>query len=259
MEVIVLASGSKGNATIIKTHTTTLLIDAGISYRQLKLRLNTQGFDLSALDGVLLTHEHSDHTKGLTQVIKHTKAPLYTTAKTYQKVKTLLPEMHDLSPIEPDVPFMFQDLIITPLSTSHDAVDSLGFIIQEADKRLVYMTDTGYIDEHLFDKIADAEGYVLESNYDVKMLFDSTRPHYLKKRIDSVKGHLSNADCAYYLTRLIGTRTKHIILAHPSQECNTEQLALATLEEVFEAYEIALNHYEIVVAKQHQATKIIKL
>lgn len=259
MEIIILASGSKGNAAYIKTKSTTLLIDAGISFRQLKLRLESHNIELDRIDGVLLTHEHSDHTKGLFQLVKQIHTPIYTTKKTYRKIKHTLPIVHETLPIEADVPFMLQDLIITPISTSHDAVDSLGFVIQEDDKRLVYITDTGYIDEQVFHKISNAEGYVLESNYDVALLFDSTRPHYLKKRIDSIKGHLSNDDAAYYLTRLIGDRTKNIVLAHPSEECNTEKHARDTLSDIFNAYELSLDHCEVTVAKQHQPTHIIKI
>lgn len=259
MEIILLASGSKGNATYIKTKSTTLLIDAGISFRQLKLRLLSHKIALDPIDGVLLTHEHSDHTKGLFQLIKQIHTPIYTSQKTYRKIKDTLPTPHQSIPVEPDVPFMFKDLIITPLSTSHDAVDSLGFIIQEQNKRLVYITDTGYIDEQQFHKISNADAYVLESNYDVALLFDSTRPHYLKKRIDSIKGHLSNDDAAYYLTRLIGDRTKSIVLAHPSEECNTEKHARDTLINIFNAYAMTLDDCDITVAKQHHPSHIIKI
>jgi len=259
MDIYVLASGSKGNATYIKTKKTSLLIDAGISHRQIKLRLEAQGQSLNDLDGLLLTHEHSDHTKGLKQTIKQTDVPLYTGLKTYRKIKDIIPETTTHIPIEPDRPFMFNDLIITPLKTSHDAVFSLGFIIQEDDKRFVYITDTGYLEQADFYKIKNAETYLLESNYDVAMLFDSQRPYYLKKRIDSVKGHLSNDDAAYYLTQLVGANTKQIILAHPSLECNSESCALNTLESVFEAYEQSLKAIDVYIAKQFVPLKKITL
>ncbi len=259
MDIHILASGSKGNATYIKTPKTKLLIDAGISHRQIKLRLEAQNLTLDGLDGLLLTHEHSDHTKGLKQTIKQTNVPLYTGLKTYRKVKDTIPETTTHIPIEPDQPFMFNDLIITPLKTSHDAVESFGFIIQEEDKRLVYITDTGYLEQADFYKIKNAETYIMESNYDVTMLFDSERPYYLKKRIDSVKGHLSNDDAAYYLTKLIGKNTKHIVLAHPSLECNTEACALNTLHTVFEAYDTPLNNIAVHVAKQFVPLKKITL
>ncbi len=259
MEIIVLASGSKGNATYIKSKETTLLIDAGISFRQINLRLEERKHNLEGLNAVFLTHEHSDHTRGLNQTIKRTGVPVYTGKKTYKSIRDILPLAHDHIPLEADRPFMFADLIITPIKTSHDAVESYGFIIQEGDKRLVYITDTGYLEETAFPKIKNAEIYIIEANYDVGLLFDSNRPYYLKKRIDSVKGHLSNDDAAYYLTRLVGDKTRTIILAHPSQECNTAACAMTTLDTVFKAYEKSLDPYDIVVASQHTPTKLIHL
>jgi len=253
MQITVLASGSKGNCTYIESKRTKLLIDAGVSYRQIRLRMGQKAPALHELDALFLTHEHSDHTKGLYQTIKHTSVPIYTARETYRAIAPLLDIPHENVDIVADVPFMFSDLIITPIKTSHDAAHSLGFIIQEDDKRLVYITDTGFLQEEEFHKIKNADAYVMESNYDVAMLFDSARPYYLKKRIDSVKGHLSNADSAYYLTQLVGYRTKAIILAHPSQECNTEACALDTLTDVFTAYEKDPKAYDIRVARQQEA------
>jgi len=259
MDIIVLASGSKGNATYIRSKETTLLIDAGVSFKQIRTRLESQGETLSELDAVLLTHEHSDHTRGLHQTIKQTDAAVYTAPKTYTRIKKLLKDPHDHIPVEADRPFMFKDLIVTPIKTSHDAAHSLGFIIQEDDQRLVYITDTGFLEEKDFPKIKNADMYILESNYDVALLFDSERPFYLKKRIDSVKGHLSNADSAYYLTRLIGERTKKIILAHGSEECNNEACVLKTIDEVFESYAVKRDGIEFFVAKQHVPSKMFQL
>ncbi len=259
MEITILASGSKGNATFIRTEHTSLLIDAGVTYRQIKLRMQEKSPMLQNLDGVLLTHEHSDHTKGLYQTIKNTNAPLYTSKETYSAIKNTLLVPHEYVPIIADRSLMFSDLIITPIKTSHDVAYSLGFIIQNATKRLVYITDTGFLQEDEFHKIENADAYIMEANYDVAMLFDSPRPYYLKKRIDSVKGHLSNADSAYYLTQLIGENTKTIVLAHPSQECNTESCALNTLHDVFKAYDKNPDNYDIHIAKQHEPIPTIKL
>ncbi len=256
MEITVLASGSKGNAAFIKTDQTQLMIDCGISFRQIKLRMQEKAPLLTKLDAIILSHEHSDHTKGVFQTLKQTQAPLYTAKKTYQTLKQKIEVEHEFVPIEEDNPFMLGDLIITPLKTSHDALHSLGFMIQQDHKRLVYITDTGFLQESSFTKIKNADAYLIEANYDVAMLFDSPRPYYLKKRIDSVKGHLSNADSAYYLSQLIGDNTKSIILAHPSQECNTEKCALATVNDIFSAYDINAQDYNIFVAKQHTALTV---
>lgn len=262
MKITVLASGSKGNATYIETAQTKLLIDAGISFRQLKLKLLQNGISLTTLDAILISHEHTDHTKGLVNTIKNTKATLYTTEKTYHHL--LNKTTYDLkdalfSPIIADQTIIINDLTIEALRVSHDAVDTLGFILYNGTKKLVHMTDIGYLPVEDYPKIENAETYVFESNYDVSLLFSSNRPYYLKRRIDSIKGHLSNADSAYHLSQIIGEKTKRIILAHPSEECNTEYHALETLKDVFMSYDIDINQYDIVVAKQHQPTKVYKL
>ncbi len=262
MNITVLASGSKGNATYLETAQTKLLIDAGISYRQLKLKLQENNIDLNTLDAVLISHEHTDHTKGLVNILKYTKATLYTTEKTYQHLNTKTTFNLEESPfiaINPDALVKLNDITIEPIRVSHDAVDTLGFIIHNTTKKLVHMTDVGYLPIEDYPKITNADMYVFEANYDVSLLFSSNRPYYLKRRIDSVKGHLSNADSAYHLTQIIGDKTKRIILAHPSEECNTEYHVLETFKDVFNSYDIAYDNYDIVVAKQYQPTKVYKL
>lgn len=261
MEVTVLASGSKGNATHIRTDHGTFLVDAGISYKQLKTRMRSRNI-AGPLDGVFLTHEHSDHTKGLHQLIKRTGVPLYAFKSTHKAAglkKNTLPEDHTHIDIPAFGDFKIGGLTITPVRTSHDAAHGLGFIFEEDGKRLVYITDTGFIDERDFDLLKNADMYIFESNYDISMLYESERPHHLKQRIDSVRGHLSNTDSAYYLSRLVGERTTRIILAHPSEDCNTEACALSTLRDVFTSYEIDLDRYEVHVANQHIPTETFKL
>lgn len=261
MEVTVLASGSKGNATHIKTQHGVFLIDAGISYKQLILRMHQRGLS-DALDGVFLTHEHSDHTKGLFQLLKQTGIPLYAFRTTYEatsRKKRALPDAHTHIDIPGFGSMALGGLKITMVRTSHDAAHSLGFVFEENGKRLVYLTDTGFLDERHFPLLENADMYVFESNYDVSMLYESERPHHLKRRIDSVRGHLSNTDSAYYLSRLIGERTTQIVLAHPSEDCNTEACALSTLKEVFTSYEMDVDAYAVHVAKQHTPSPTFKL
>lgn len=252
METIILASGSKGNATLIRSGTTTVLLDAGISYKAMRERLGGEA-DLAGIEGVLLTHPHNDHVRGLKGVMNRIRAPLYTTAKTFHSIQ----HKHSLSPpffeVDPNRPFTLGDLYITPISLSHDTEDTLGFRIDSEGRTLAYITDTGFLPEKDFDNLRNLDMYIFESNYDVATLFSSQRPYYLKRRIDSIKGHLSNADAAYYLSRLVGPKTRRIVLAHPSEECNTEAQALKTLNSVFQSYERSLEACDVVVAKQHEA------
>ncbi len=262
MEITILGSGSKGNATYIKTKSAAFLIDAGLSYKQINERMHARGLSLIPLDAVFLTHEHSDHTKGLHQLIKKTGTPLWAVKDTYKAAlskKKTLPEDHTHKPFEAHLPFEFKGVRFTPIRTSHDAAHAVGFVIEEAGKKLVYITDTGYLDERDFPRITNAHMYIFESNYDISMLYTSQRPHYLKQRIDSIKGHLSNTDSAYYLSRIVGEATRHIVLAHPSEDCNTESCALDTLRNVFESYELSIDTYDVHVAKQKEPTKTFVL
>ncbi|MFP4078537.1 MAG: MBL fold metallo-hydrolase, partial [Candidatus Izemoplasmataceae bacterium] len=170
-----------------------------------------------------------------------------------------LPEGHTHIDLPAFGAFEIGDLKVTPVRTSHDAAHGFGFVFEENGKRLVYMTDTGYLDERDFHLLQNADLYIFESNYDVAMLYESERPHHLKQRIDSVKGHLSNTDSAYYLSRLVGDRTTHIVLAHPSEDCNTEACALSTLRGVFASYELDIDRYDVHVATQHTPTPTFTL
>jgi phosphoribosyl 1,2-cyclic phosphodiesterase len=148
---------------------------------------------------------------------------------------------------------------VYPLSISHDASDAVGYVIYHKDKKLVYITDIGYLPQKDYELLSNADMYVFESNYDVTLLFTSNRPFYLKQRIDSVKGHLSNTDSAYNLAQLVGPNTRHIILAHPSRECNTKELALETINEVFAEYGIDQSNMTIEVATQDIPTTLYEL
>ncbi len=259
MEAIVLASGSKGNATYLKKGDTALLIDAGITHKAFKERLAFREVGFEGLDGLLLTHAHTDHTRGVKSLLNKIPTTLYATESTYAAVAKKLPENILHEEIAPDQPFTVGEFSITPLLLSHDSKTTLGFVIEAGGKRLVYITDTGFIPELDYPLIGNADMYIFEANYDVAMLFESDRPHYLKRRIDSVKGHLSNSDSAYYLTQLVGERTKTLVLAHPSEECNTKEHALETFASVFESYELSLDDFDVEIAEQKRPTKLFKL
>ncbi len=261
MKLTVLASGSGGNATYFESNNTKILIDCGITHKQINLRLANQNLSLVNLNGVLITHEHTDHVKGLDVLLRKTKSTCFITKSTYEslfyKVKENLAD-NQLSFIVPEEKVVLNDIEILPISISHDASDAVGFIIYAENKKIVYITDIGYLPAKDIEVFSNADIYVFESNYDITMLFTSERPFYLKQRIDSVKGHMSNNDSAYNMTKLIGENTKQIILAHPSRECNMPNIALTTYEEVFKDYGLNSSDYNIIVASQDVPTKIIE-
>ncbi len=262
MKVITLASGSGGNATFIITEQAKILVDCGISYRQIQTRLKNNELDLENLDGILITHEHSDHIKGIDVTLKRHDATCYLTKDTYEgmyfKYKQNV-QQDQLDFITPYKSFKIKDVTVTPISVSHDASDAVGYIIEHNDKKLVYITDIGYLPKRDHDIIRNANMYIFESNYDVTMLFTSRRPFYLKQRIDSVKGHMSNNDSAYNLAQLVGVDTKQIVLAHRSKECNTNEQALETYQEVFYDYGLNIEDYNIIVAHQDIPTTLFEL
>ena len=174
------------------------------------------------------------------------------------KIKENLPESN-LSFITPCEKQVINGCEILPFSISHDAADAVGYVIYAEGKKIVYITDTGYLPIKDFELLEKADAYIFESNYDVTMLFTSDRPFYLKQRIDSVKGHLSNNDSAYNMVKLVGENTKQIVLAHPSRECNTATAAIDTYNEVFNDYGLKISDYNLVVATQDIPTKLFEI
>lgn len=260
MKITVLASGSGGNATYLESNNTKLLIDCGISYRQITKRLQDRELTVDGLDAILITHEHTDHIKGLDVTLRRNPdVTTYLTEKTHQgmfyKAKENI-DTNQLSFVTPYLPFMIDDIEVTPLSISHDSSDAVGYVLRLEGKKVVYITDIGYLPVSDHDALRDADVYIFESNYDVTMLYTSSRPFYLKQRIDSVKGHMSNTDSAYNLTQLVGEHTKKIILAHRSKECNTDQCVLDTYHNVFGDYDLDASTFDIEVAHQDIPTKL---
>ncbi len=259
MKLCVLGSGSKGNATYLEANNTKILIDCGLSFRQLKKRLDDMNLSIDSMDGVVVTHEHTDHVAGIDVLLKRIDTVCYLTEKTYHamhpKVKLNIKE-DQTAFITPNEKFMINDIELYPLRISHDAKDAVGYVIYAEGKKVVYITDIGYLPVNDLALLENADFYVFEANYDIEMLFTSNRPFYLKQRIDSIKGHMSNNDSAYNMSKLVGDKTKNIILAHPSRECNLESLALKTYEEVFKDYNLKIEDYNLVVAKQDVPTKV---
>ena len=250
MKIITLASGSKGNTSYIEVGNTRFLIDIGITYRHLLERLEEIGKSIDDIDALLITHTHSDHIKGLKVFVKHNNVPVYIREEMYKELKEILPK--EKLELYSDKMHL-KDVTIDLVHTSHDAPGSVGFLINNS---LVYITDTGYINEKYYDLLSNREIYYIESNHDEQMLLTGPYPHYLKQRILSDKGHLSNGATASYLEKFIGSNTKYIILAHISETNNTKELALETTKEA-----LAKTAYspKIVVASQEELGEVVEV
>ena len=244
MKIIVIQSGSKGNATLVIDQGRVLLIDMGTTLKVVKEALAKENMNLMNLNAMLLTHEHIDHTFGIRYL---PPLPIYCTKETLD-----LPNVEE---IEPYKKFKIDHFEITPVSTSHDVKNPVGFVIKTKEEKLVYLTDSGKIPGKSLQKLKNAHYYVIESNHDVEMLMSSNRPRYLKRRIASDKGHLSNEQSALYMSKCVGENTKQIILAHLSEECNTPDIALKTYKKIFKDAKINTRKIKLIVANQHYSVE----
>lgn len=226
MEIKVLASGSKGNSCLVKTKHHNILIDAGSTCKYITEALNYYNVDVKEIDYILITHTHKDHVSALKSFLKKNKPFLCISDLMYQDLE----EVKNYEKILIcDNNIILDDISVDIFKTSHDVSDSRGFIITEDNEKLVYVTDTGYLNTRLFKKLYNSNYYIIESNHDPKMLRDGKYPLWLQNRILSDYGHLSNEMTGTYLTKLIGPNTKKIVLAHLSAENNDEEVALDTI------------------------------
>lgn len=230
MIVKVIASGSSGNATYIKNNDTEILIDCGITFKKIKDAIINLGSSIENVTHCFITHEHIDHIRGLQVLLKRSNIKICLTNKTYKYLcshssyQEILNHKERIIILESNKEgynsLNINDLTIKPFKTFHDAVESVCYVIDSSDKKLVYITDTGYIPESYYKFISNAHIYILECNHDPDMLMDSNRPFMLKQRILGDKGHLSNKDALYALSQVLGDNTKYVIYAHISEECN---------------------------------------
>lgn len=217
MKYYFLASGSKGNCFVLRDEDAFLIIDCGTTRKYLRSCFQTIGMDYGRADALLITHTHTDH---ISQIKMFGGLPIYS-ANPIKDCEVIM--------IRPFKSFMIKHLKVTVLPLSHDSPNTVGFVIESAHEKLVYVTDTGYIREDVQGLLADADYIVLESNHDVEMLMKTSRPYVLKTRILSDSGHLSNESCGRLLNKLICAKTKEVILAHISEEANTAECAVKTV------------------------------
>lgn len=250
MKVTLLGSGSKGNSTLIELKNKKILIDVGFSYKKIKERLEEVNVYPREIDYIFITHDHADHINGLKVFLNNNNPKVFVSEKIVNEIDYLkkYPYIHF---IEDDI--RFDDFEILLIPTSHDATDGKGYIITE-EESVVILTDTGYINQRNFKYLENREYYIFESNHDVDMLVRGVYPPHLQRRILSPKGHLSNKDSSIYLSKLIGPKTKKVILAHLSEENNTEELALNTFREVMKSKEILFDN--VSCAKQNEVVKL---
>lgn len=245
MEIMTLGSGSSGNCTIIKSKGHTIMVDAGISKKAFATRLDAVNVSFDDIEAAFFTHDHRDHICNV---------DLIPIEKRYAGLGTvdLLGINHFMNP------FVTKEIAgfkVTAFPLSHDASNALGYIFEDGEEKLVYLTDTGYVNRNIFKYLKNADIYLFESNYDVEMLMNSKRPPFLIKRIYSDKGHLSNEQAGMYLSKLIGDKTKEIILIHLSEDTNTPEIALNTVNNYLQSKNIDMSRIKLHYARRYEVTR----
>lgn len=233
-----LASGSKGNCCLIKDETTQIIIDCGTTKRYLNGCFERLRYDYHQADALLITHTHKDH---VSQLKMFQDIPAFSCAPL---------EREDANHVNAYDTIRIGDMNITVLPMSHDCDGTVGYVIETQDSKMVYVTDTGYIREDVKPYIENADYYVFESNHDIEMLMQTSRPVFVKQRIINDYGHLCNLDSANVLAQVIGDRTKEIVLAHISEEGNHRQLAADTLIQQLQRKDMPCSSLDIFAAEQ---------
>ncbi|MFR3727560.1 MBL fold metallo-hydrolase [Lacrimispora sp.] len=265
MRLVSIASGSSGNCIYVGSDTTHILVDAGISNKRIEQGLNDIGVKGSELTGIVITHEHSDHTKGLGVLARKCGVPIYGTKETLEEIsrqKYLGEYPRELfCPICPDVNFGIGDLEVKPFSIDHDAANPVAYRIQHGYKSVAVATDMGHFDQYIIEHLQGLDAVLLESNHDVNMLQAGPYPYYLKRRILGDHGHLSNENAGRLLCHILHENLKKVLLGHLSKENNYEELAYETVKlEITEGDNpYQASDFSIEVAKRDQMSEIITI
>ncbi|MCJ7842866.1 MBL fold metallo-hydrolase [Lederbergia sp. NSJ-179] len=236
MQFSVLASGSTGNATYVETEDHSILVDAGLSGKQMDKLFQQIGRDPAKLDAILVTHEHVDHIKGVGIMARKYQLPIYANERTWQAMERQLGKIstEQKFTFEMETVKCFGSLQVESFGVSHDAVEPMFYSFHLGDKKLVLITDTGYVSDRMKGTIANADMYIFESNHDIQMLRMGKYPWNIKRRILSDIGHVSNEDAALAMCDCIGDKTKGIFLAHLSLDNNMKDLARMSVQQTLE-------------------------
>lgn len=265
MRLVSIASGSSGNCTYVGTDRAHLLIDAGISCKRIDCGLKELDIKSGELDGIFITHEHSDHIQGLRVMSKKFAVPIYGTPETLDAIreKDKKGEIDSglFCDIYPDQEVKLKDITVRPFSTSHDAANPVAYRIDSETHSVAVVTDLGVYDQGIVEHLQELDALILEANHDIRMLEIGTYPYYLKRRILGRYGHLSNESAGKLLNELLHDNMKHIMLGHLSKENNYEALAYETVccEVNLGENEYHSSDFPISVAKRDMVSAVIEV
>ena len=253
-----LYSGSSGNCSFIETDKTKILVDCGVSFKKIKEGLESINQDIHDIDAVLITHEHSDHIKGLGVLSKNIDVPIYANKKTLDEIEKKY-FISSTKPFVTDELFEINDLKVLPFSIPHDAADPVGFTINHKNKKISLATDIGHVENKLYKNLNESSFVLLESNYEPDMLKSSSYPYSLKHRILGPEGHLSNEDASKVIKTLANNGLNNIMLGHLSKENNFPELAYqTTVNELIEC-NVDIDKLQLSVADREKINNIIDI
>jgi phosphoribosyl 1,2-cyclic phosphodiesterase len=256
MNFCVLGSGSKGNCTYVESDTTSLLIDAGFSGKEITRRLALIDRSPEDLNAILVTHEHGDHISGVGVLSRRYNLPVYANAGTHKGAEKRVKQLHRKVEFDTGEKFRVGTFAIHPFRISHDTRDPVGFVIKGKGLSLAYCTDTGRITKLIQHHVCKCHALILEANHDPTMLKDGPYPLPLKQRVKSNQGHLANEEAARFLAGLAGSPLQYVVLAHLSETNNLPQLVQTHIHNELRRQNIS---YQILMASQAAPTPLLSL
>lgn len=242
-----LASGSKGNCSYVETNNTKILIDAGISARATTNFLENLNIDISSIDGIIITHEHEDHIKGVSLISSKYNIPVYATEGTWEIMNNKVSNIMHQNKIYiyPNESFFINDIKIDCFPIEHDAAEPVGFSLYNNESKMTYITDTGSVNEYMMESFEDCNLVVIESNYDTEMMKFSSYPAFLRNRVLGALGHLSNDDAGEIIASILSPKLKYIFLAHLSKDNNMPDLALIVVKDLLKERGLLSDNFTI--------------
>ncbi|RDU22896.1 MBL fold metallo-hydrolase [Anaerosacchariphilus polymeriproducens] len=264
MRLCSVASGSSGNCIYAGVNDTHVMIDAGISGKKIEQGLNEIGLQTKDIQGIVITHEHIDHVKGLGVLARKFEIPIYGTRGTIQAVRNIssLGRFPDglFHEIKEDESFQIHEIHIKPFAVSHDAVQPVSYVMEHEGSSFGVVTDLGMYDDYTIEKLKGLDALLLEANHDVRMLQTGKYPYYLKQRILGARGHLSNEVSGQLLCEILHDKLKYVLLGHLSKENNYEELAYETVcsEITLGDNQYRANDFSIQIAKRDGISELVE-
>lgn len=243
MRIASLGSGSRGNATLIQHEQTTLLVDCGFSLRETEKRLGELGLGADAIDAILITHEHSDHIRGIGSFIRKYATPVYMTHGTYRECEIF--DRHPCQELIAGASIAIKDISILPFAVPHDAAEPCQFVFSDGVVRVGLLTDTGMITPHIIETLSACHALLLECNHDLELLQQGDYPPSLKQRVGGNYGHLNNAQAAALLAQIDTSHLCYLAAMHLSEKNNKPVMARRALSKA-----LGWRMHDIMVAEQ---------